>query len=214
VGTYNVSEIQVQDNSGNIHYYHPADLGALGIASSFALTTAVPAAVMITSVTDDVPLLTGALSNGAHTNDPDRQLASGGTRGGVPFTQGPLFYILRNRFYLGEVKFKGEILPGSQPALLDRALFDAVQQRLTEQWSHRTTTRIRTRALLAGLLFDDAGHRMILTYSSRDCIRHRYYVSAPCIRGQTDKPVGSVTRVPASEIEVTISKAVIAPTRT
>lgn len=61
-----------------------------------------------------------------------RQLASGGTRGGVPFTQGPLFYLLRNRFYLGEVKFKGEILPGSQPALLDRALFEAVQQRLTD----------------------------------------------------------------------------------
>ena len=73
-----------------------------------------------------------------------RQLASGGTRGGVPFTQGPLFYMLRNHFYLGEVKFKGEILPGPQPALLDRTLFEAVQQRLTEQWSHRTTTRIRT----------------------------------------------------------------------
>jgi hypothetical protein len=141
-----------------------------------------------------------------------RQLASGGTRGGVPFTQGPLFYVLRNRFYLGEVRFKGEILPGPQPSLLDRTLFEAVQQRLTEQWSHRTTTRIRTRALLAGLLFDDAGHRMILTYSSRDRVRHRYYVSAPCIRGQTDEPVGSITRVPASEIETTISKAVIANT--
>ncbi|WP_425909812.1 recombinase family protein [Nitrobacter sp. TKz-YC02] len=139
-------------------------------------------------------------------------MASGRTRGGVPFTQGPLFYMLRNRFYLGEVKFKGEILPGPQPALLDRTLFDLVQQRLTEQWSHRTTTRIRTRALLAGLLFDDAGHRMILTYSSRDRVRHRYYVSAPCIRGQADTPIGSVTRVPASELEVTISKAVIANT--
>jgi hypothetical protein len=53
---------------------------------------------------------------------------------------------------------------------------------------------------------------MILTYSSRDRVRHRYYVSAPCIRGQTDEPVGSVTRVPASEIEATISKAVIANT--
>nr|WP_244553593.1 recombinase family protein [Nitrobacter vulgaris] len=120
-----------------------------------------------------------------------RKLASGGTRGGVPFTQGPLFYMLRNCFYLGEVSFKGEILPGSQPALLDRTLFEAVQQRLTEQWLHRTTTRIRTRALLAGLLFDDAGHRMVLTYASRDRVRHRYYVSAPCIRGRTDEPVGS-----------------------
>ena len=141
-----------------------------------------------------------------------RQLASGGTRGGVPFTQGPLFHMLRNRFYLGEVKFKGEILPGPQPALLDRALFEAVQKKLTEQRSHHTTTRIRTRALLAGLLFDDAGHRMILTYASRNRVRHRYYVSAPCIRGQTDEPVGSVTRVPASDIEASISKAVMANT--
>jgi site-specific DNA recombinase len=36
-----------------------------------------------------------------------RHLSSGGTRGGIPFTQGPLFYMLRNRFYIGEVKFKG-----------------------------------------------------------------------------------------------------------
>jgi hypothetical protein len=52
---------------------------------------------------------------------------------------------------------------------------------------------------------------MILTYTSRDRVRHRYYV-APCIRGQTDEPVGSVTRVSAPEIEVTISKAVLANT--
>ena len=33
------------------------------------------------------------------------------------FTQGPLFYMLRNRFYVGEVRFKNEICPGPQPAL-------------------------------------------------------------------------------------------------
>jgi DNA invertase Pin-like site-specific DNA recombinase len=137
-----------------------------------------------------------------------RHLSSGGTRGGVSFGQGALFYMLRNRFYLGEVKFKGEILPGSQPALLDRILFDAVQQRLTEQWTHRATTRIRTQALLAGLLFDDAGHRMVSTFASRDRVRYRYYISAPCIRGPVDEPVGSVTRVPATDIETVISKAV------
>jgi hypothetical protein len=37
---------------------------------------------------------------------------AGWKRGGVPFTQGPLFYMLRNHFYIGEVNFKGEILPG------------------------------------------------------------------------------------------------------
>lgn len=77
-----------------------------------------------------------------------RQLSTGITRGGVPFRQGALFYMLRNRFYLGEVKFKEEILPGPQPPLLDRALFDAVQQKLTEQWTHRTTTASEPRRFL------------------------------------------------------------------
>jgi DNA invertase Pin-like site-specific DNA recombinase len=139
-----------------------------------------------------------------------RHLSSGGTRGGVSFGQVAVFYMLRNCFYLGEVKFKGEILPGPQPALLDRLLFDAVQKRLTEQWSHRTTTRIRTRALLAGLLFDDAGRRMVSAYASRDRVRYRYYISAPCIRGSVDEPVGSINRVPAIDIEAVISKAVTA----
>ncbi len=66
-----------------------------------------------------------------------RLLATGATRGGVPFGRGSLFYLLRNRFYIGEVKYKNEILPGEQPAIMDRALFDAVQQKLTDQWTNR-----------------------------------------------------------------------------
>src|SRR4051794_18470000 len=55
-----------------------------------------------------------------------RKLSNGKTSGGVAFTQGPLFYMLRNRFYIGEVRFKNEILPGSQPPIMDRTLFEAV----------------------------------------------------------------------------------------
>src|SRR6187455_1529110 len=44
-----------------------------------------------------------------------RTLKTGETMGGIPFTRGPLFYILRNRFYIGEVVYKGEICPGPQP---------------------------------------------------------------------------------------------------
>jgi site-specific DNA recombinase len=35
---------------------------------------------------------------------------------------------------LGEVRYKGDILPGEQPAIKERALFNAVQQKLTDQW--------------------------------------------------------------------------------
>src|SRR5258705_1126668 len=43
-----------------------------------------------------------------------KQLSTGATRGGIPFGRGAL-YVLSNHFYIGEVKYKNEILPGEQP---------------------------------------------------------------------------------------------------
>src|SRR5512133_1255106 len=60
-----------------------------------------------------------------------RVLKTGETVGGIPFTRGPIAHLLRNRFYIGEVAFKGEILAGEQPAIVDRDLFEAVQAKLT-----------------------------------------------------------------------------------
>ncbi len=62
-----------------------------------------------------------------------RTLKTGATVGGIPFTRGSLAHLLRNRFYIGEVEFKGEVLGGEQPIILDRELFDAVQARLDGQ---------------------------------------------------------------------------------
>jgi len=58
-----------------------------------------------------------------------KQLATGATRGGIPFGRGALYYLLSNHFYIGEVKYRNEILPGKQPPIMDRALFDAVRQK-------------------------------------------------------------------------------------
>src|SRR5262245_1255248 len=55
-----------------------------------------------------------------------RTLKSGEKVGGTPFTRGPLAHLLRNRFYVGEVVFKGEVLKGEQTAIVDRELFDSV----------------------------------------------------------------------------------------
>jgi site-specific DNA recombinase len=62
-----------------------------------------------------------------------RQLSSRRTVGGIPFTRGPLAYLLRNRFYIGEVVFKVQICPAQHPPILDRDLFEAVQLKLAEQ---------------------------------------------------------------------------------
>jgi site-specific DNA recombinase len=138
-----------------------------------------------------------------------RLRATGATRGGILFGRGSLFYLLRNRFYIGEVKYKGEVLPGEQPAIMDRQLFDAVQQKLTDQWSHRNHTKTKSNHLLMGLLFDDAGHRMIPTHATKAGIWYRYYVSLPHLKGESKTTsVGSVSRIPATEIENIIVKSV------
>jgi site-specific DNA recombinase len=139
-----------------------------------------------------------------------RKLADGRTRGGAAFGQGALFYMLRNPFYVGQVRFRNELLPGPQPPLMERSLFDAVQAMLTQQWSHRTTTRTRSRALLAGLLFDDAGNPMIPTHATKNRVRYRYYVSRPHIGGGASGAAASVIRVPAGEIEAAVMKALAA----
>jgi site-specific DNA recombinase len=137
-----------------------------------------------------------------------RLLATGATRGGILFGRGSLFYLLRNRFYIGEVKYKDEILPGEQPAIMDRALFDAVQQKLTEQWTTQSTARNASDHLLTGLLFDDAGHRMVPTHATKSGVRYRYYVSLPHLHGESKTAsVGSVSRIPAADIEDVIVKS-------
>jgi site-specific DNA recombinase len=136
-------------------------------------------------------------------------LATGATRGGIPFGRGALYYMLSNHFYIGEVKYKNEILPGEQPPIMDRALFEAVRQKSLAQWSHRTIVRSKSDHLLTGLLFDDAGHRMVPTHATKAGIRYRYYVSAPFLHGEAKTvSAGSISRVPAADIEDIVRKSI------
>jgi len=136
-----------------------------------------------------------------------RTLKTGETVGGIPFTRGPLAHLLRNRFYIGEVSFKGEVLAGEQPAIVDRDLFDAVQAKLTEQVTHHKSSRARSEALLLGRIFDDRGHRMIPSHVRKLGIKYRYYLSSALLQGRP-KQAGTVSRIPAHEVEALVIKAV------
>jgi hypothetical protein len=115
--------------------------------------------------------------------------------------------LLSNHFYVGEVKYKNEILPGEQPSIIDRVLFEAVRQKSLAKWSHRTIVRNKSDHLLTGLLFDDAGHRMIPTHATKAGIRYRYYVSTRVLHGEAKTAsAGSISRVPAPDIEDIVVK--------
>ena len=136
-----------------------------------------------------------------------RTLRTGETVGGIAFTRGPLAHLLRNRFYIGEVAFKGEVLAGEQPAIIDRDLFDAVQARLSEQVTNHKVSRTGSEALLLGRIFDDRGHRMSPSHVRKRAIKYRYYLSSALLQGRP-KQAGTVSRIPAREVETLIANAV------
>src|SRR6266508_3027641 len=107
-----------------------------------------------------------------------RTLSTSRTVGGIAFTRGSLGHRLRNRFYVGDVVYKGEVCPGEQAAILDRELFEAVQRKLEEQRTNHSTKRANSESLLTGRIFDDAGNRMTPSLVRKGGKRYRYYVSS------------------------------------
>jgi len=132
-----------------------------------------------------------------------RSLRSGEKFGGIPFTRGPLAHLLRNRFYLGEVTFKGEVLKGEQTPIVGNDLFDAVQAKLTEQINNHKAIRTNSAALLTGRIFDDRGNRMTPSHARKGGMKYRYYLSSALLHGAANR-AGSVSRVPAVEIEALV----------
>lgn len=61
-------------------------------------------------------------------------------------------------------------------------------------------TNLKSRSLLAGVLFDADGHRMIPTHAVKKGMRYRHYVSRSLITGD-GKTSPNARRVPANEIE-------------
>jgi site-specific DNA recombinase len=136
-----------------------------------------------------------------------RTRSDGRTFGGIPFTRGPLAYLLHNRCYVGEVVYKGQVYPGEHEALLDRDLFEAAQRRLGEQRASHTSGRESSEAMLLGRIFDDRGHRMTPSHCRKTGTKYRYYTSAALTQGQPEL-AGSISRVPAPEIEAVVGAAV------
>jgi site-specific DNA recombinase len=127
--------------------------------------------------------------------------------GGIPFTYGPLAYFLKNRVYIGETGHKDKWFPGEHAGIVDRKTFGRVEQLLKSKSDGRDATRTASEALLLGKLYDDKGNRMSPSYSAKNGIRYRFYVSSALLRGRKDN-AGSVTRVAAAEIEGAVLAAV------
>ena len=144
---------------------------------------------------------------------PERRHRDGSRSGGAAFSRGKLYALLANPLFIGRIRHHQEVHPGQHPAIVDEALWQAVQDRLAANRQSRSRRGAAERpSPLAGRLFDPDGRKMRPSHARRKGRRYRYYLS-------TDLVVGSVAtgasgwRIPAGEIEAAVSSAVAARLR-
>jgi site-specific DNA recombinase len=105
-------------------------------------------------------------------------LSNGQTRGRVPFARGTLFHLLGNRIYLGEIVHKGTAYPGEHPAIIEPALWQAVQDQIAANSIERKSGRnLRDPSLLTGIIIDGLGRRMSPSHAVKGARRYRYYIT-------------------------------------
>jgi DNA invertase Pin-like site-specific DNA recombinase len=135
-----------------------------------------------------------------------RRLSNGRTIGGSRFGVGALAHLLKNRFYIGEVVYRGEVHRGEHEPILDSAPFAAVQAKLAAQAVARRCRLRGSPALLTGRIFDDRGNRMSPTHTNKGGARYRYYISQAALQ-KKPQASGLLSRVPATEIEALVLAA-------
>jgi DNA invertase Pin-like site-specific DNA recombinase len=130
-------------------------------------------------------------------------------RGGRELARGALYLILGNRLYRGEIVHKDQVYPGEHEAIVDQALWEAVQARLEENRVARASgIRAQNPSLLAGLVADEHGDRLVPTHTVKQGRRYRYYVSRR-LQADIRSPAGTGVRIPAGDLENAVSHRVV-----
>ena len=121
-----------------------------------------------------------------------RTYRGGRPYGEQPISRGPLYVILQNRIYVGDMVHKGTAYPGLQDRIIDQELFDRVQSQLASaRVQRRHGVNAREPSLLAGLMRDEHGRMMSPSHAVKQQRRYRYYVS------QMDDARGGLATAPA-----------------
>ncbi len=136
-----------------------------------------------------------------------RTSANGNRQKGYSFSRGALYVVLSNPLYIGEVRHRGVRHPGQHQPIIDRELWEKVQQQLHEHAKRRRLRAVKVEpSPLAGKLFDPTGAGLTPSHARKGERRYRYYIS----RGLNIGPARRVHdgwRLPALEIERTVAAA-------
>ena len=97
---------------------------------------------------------------------------------GYSFSRGALYVVLSNPLYIGEVRHRGLRHSGQHQPIVDRELWDKVQQQLHEHAMRRRLRAVKVEpSPLAGKLFDPSGAGLTPSHARKGERRYRYYIS-------------------------------------
>jgi DNA invertase Pin-like site-specific DNA recombinase len=106
------------------------------------------------------------------------RLQRDGTTRTVSFSRGGLYAILNRRAYLGEVHHKGEWFAGLHAAIVPTELWQRAQTKLElNRHERQLGTNVANASLLAGMVIDDTGRRLVATHTTKGGKRYRYYLN-------------------------------------
>ena len=123
-------------------------------------------------------------------------------------SKGNLYKILSNKIYIGLISYKENDYEGEHEGIIDKELFDKVQELLKQNRNNnKCKITAKSPSLLAGKLFDDNGNRMSPSHSNKKGRRYRYYVSQALLQFRK-QDAGTSTKIPAGEIENFVRKEI------
>ncbi|MCA3385469.1 MAG: recombinase family protein [Roseomonas sp.] len=124
------------------------------------------------------------------------------TKSGRPVDKGYIYRLLNSRVYLGEATHKDASYPGEHAPIIDRSLWDKVHSILqTSPRLRAANARVRTPALLKGLIFTETGCAMTPAFTKKGTRLYRYYVSMDVIRNRALGESPGPLRLPAPMVE-------------
>jgi len=120
--------------------------------------------------------------------------------GGVYYSRGALYQLLKNPVYVGDIKHRDQRYRGEHEAVVSTELWDAVQTKLkSTHQGRRTGFDIGSASLLSGLLYDEHAKRFTSSHTLKGGKRYRYYFCP--VSANEEGPEAKVIRLPAGDIE-------------
>ncbi len=135
-------------------------------------------------------------------------ISTGKILGGLPFSRGHIYRILSNPLYIGEIAHKDVRHAGQHARIIGQEIWDAVSALIgSNRREHRTRSKAGYANLLAGLIYDEAGRRLVSSHTTKNGKRYLYYVTSDG-SGRKPAPAGHAkSRLPAADVDAFVVSA-------